>query len=227
MTIKMTDQDYELLSRYLDRELSPADASSLERRLASEPELQRGFERMGAVQRRLRGAFRHLDKEPVPDRITALLQGGPVQIQSLPHRMQAPQRYASWGLAVAASLVVAISATLISRPGQQAGSPTGGVDAVLAKALESTPSRGSGWETLEDGRALRPVLSFQHKTGNWCREYLVTAGDDSWHGVACRDDRGWATAVLAAEELADSSAEYRPAGASDSTRPATRLPGAD
>jgi hypothetical protein len=68
---------------------------------------------------------------------------------------------------------------------------------------------------LSDGRALRPVLSFQSNTGSWCREYLLADGDSSWHGVACRDKNGWTTAVLTTTQLPASSEDYRPAGAGD------------
>jgi hypothetical protein len=123
----------------------------------------------------------------------------------LPHR-----RLANWGFALAASLVVAVAATQLVQQGSQPSA-----DTMLSAALDNI-SRGSGWETLADGRNVRSVLSFQSTSGAWCREYLMADGDAAWHGVACRQDEGWATAVLASTELAESSTEYRPAGATDS-----------
>jgi hypothetical protein len=110
--------------------------------------------------------------------------------------------------------VVAVSATLVSQWDQQSAQP--GADTLLSAALESTPSRGTGWETLSDGRQLRAVLSFRSSTGNWCREYLLGDSEGNWHGVACRGNDGWTTEVLAATRVEDSSAQYRPAGAADS-----------
>lgn len=208
----MTDQDYELLSQYLDQELPPAVARQLEQRLAAEPQLQAGLARLTTLQGQLQGAYSGIAAQPVPQQIVAMLQPAPVRIVSLPHR-----RVMNWGFALAASLVVAVSATLVTRWDQHSPLPgAAGVDDMLSLALENAPSRGDGWEVLADGRNVRPVLSFQSNTGTWCREYHVTGSDGSWHGVACRDDSGWATTVLAATPMADSSAEYRPAGAADS-----------
>ena len=217
--MNVTEQDYELLSQYLDRELPAGVQEQLERRLAAEPQLQAVLGRLQALQSQLQASYGQLAGGPVPERTLALLQGAPAQATQQPQSraqvIQLPRkRNMNWGFALAASLVVAASATLVSQWEQPSVQP--GADALLSVALENTPSRGNGWETLSDGRTLRPVLSFQNSTGNWCREYLVGDSDGNWHGVACRQDGAWTTEVLAATELADSSAQYRPAGAADS-----------
>lgn len=215
----VTEQDYQLLSQYLDRELPAAAAEQLERRLAQEPQLKASFARLQTLQGQLRSAYEGVAAEAVPERFVALLQPARARILPLPHR----QRAANWGFALAASLVVAVSATLVTRWDQHAADP--GVDSELSLALESAPSRGTGWETLGDGRAVRPVLSFQNNVGQWCREYLLTGGDGSWHGVACRGDKGWTTTAVAATAIEDTLADYRPAGASDSTEIADFIDG--
>jgi hypothetical protein len=201
----VTEQDYELLSQYLDRELSAADASQLEQRLAAEPGLQACLRELQALQSRLQDTYNDAAAGPVPAEITSLLQDSPVRIVSLPHR-----RVANWGFALAASLVVAVAAIQLVQYSKQPGA-----DNALSIALDNSPSRGSGWETLSDGRNIRPVLSFQSTSGAWCREYLLSDGDADWRGVACRDGDTWATAVLANVELASPTAAYRPAGADD------------
>lgn len=216
--MNITEQDYELLSQYLDGELPAGMQAQLEQRLASEPLLQAGLQRLQALQRQLQASYSHLGDGPVPARTLALLQGAqsantqhplpPVQIVQIPHK-----RTMYRGFALAASLVVAVSAVLVSQWNQQPAQP--GADALLSSALENTPSRASGWETMADGRTIRPVLSFQNSTGNWCREYLAGDSEGHWHGVACRSDGAWTTEVLAAAQVEDSSAQYRPAGATD------------
>ena len=201
----VTEQDYELLSQYLDKELSPADATRLEQRMAAEPVLQATLTALDHIQNRLQSAHSDLADGPVPQRVAALLQDTPPQIVPLPHR-----RVANWGFALAASLVVAVAATQLA---QQPAAP--GVDTLLSAALETSPSRGSGWETLADGRQIRSVLSFQSTSGNWCREYLMADGEAGVHGVACRDGENWMTTVVAKADLKDSSPQYRPAGAAD------------
>jgi hypothetical protein len=202
----VTEQDYELLSQYLDQELSAADASRLQARLAAEPELRARFAELQTLQGRLQDTFNDAATGPVPQEIAALLQDAPVNIVQLPHR-----RIANWGFALAASLVVAVAATQLAQQGQQPG-----VDTLLSAALETNPSRGSGWDTLTDGRSIRPILSFQSASGAWCREYLMADGATGWHGIACRDADSWTTSVMTSTNLTDSSAQYRPAGATDS-----------
>lgn len=212
-----TQQDYELLSRYLDGELPPALARELEQRLAAEPALGAVLARMQALQGQLHQAYDGIARQPVPQRILALLQAPQANVVPIGHKppLNRPRkRVMNWGFALAASLVVAVSATLVTRLDQQSAQPgAAGVDNLLSLALETSPSRGDGWEALADGRQLRPVLSFQTTAGSWCREYLLRSSEGSWHGVACRGDAGWATTVLAGADAAESSADYRPAGA--------------
>jgi len=207
----VTEQDYQLLSQYVDGELSPPEASQLLQRLSAEPELQACLVELQTLQGCLQRTYSAAATGPVPGRITALLEDTPTRIVPLPHR-----RVANWGFALAASLVVAVAATQLAQQNPQAGA-----DTALSIALDNSPSRGSGWETLADGRQVRPVLSFQGTSGNWCREYLLTDGDADWHGVACRDGDTWTTAVLASTHITDTSTEYRPAGAGDSDAIAT------
>jgi len=212
-----TQQDYELLSRYLDGELPPALARELEQRLAAEPALGSVLARMQALQGQLHQAYDGIAQQPIPQRILALLQAPQANVVPIGHKppLNPPRkRVMNWGFALAASLVVAVSATLVTRLDQQSAQPgAAGVDSLLSLALETSPSRGDGWEALADGRQLRPVLSFQTTAGSWCREYLLRSSEGSWHGVACRGDAGWNTTVLASADAAESSADYRPAGA--------------
>ena len=210
--IDLTEQDYILLSSYLDRELPLQARQQVEQRLAVEPALAEGLASLQALQSNLQDGYRCLDDAPLPERVVAMLQPSPARIVQLPHR-----RVVGWGFAMAASLVVAVSATLVTQWGEPV--QPGNIDATLAFTLENSPSTATGWETLSDGRNVRPVLSFLSHSGNWCREYLVADAKGGWHGVACRQDSGWSTTVIAGTSLpAGSADEYRPAGAMDSTQ---------
>jgi hypothetical protein len=211
----MTQQDYELLSQYLDGELSGPAAAALEQRLAVDIQLGEGLEQLRRQDERLKKAFNSPDIETVPAGIMALLeQDARPRIVPPPHR-----RTAGWGFALAASLVIAASAVLLAQwntGGSRQGSAT--VDTALTQVLEQSPSRGSGWEALADGRRARPVLSFESMDGTWCREYLVS-GDSTGgyaHGVACRRNGAWVTEVVAPAPAPGAEGEYRPAGSTDS-----------
>lgn len=199
----MNEQDYQLLSQYLDGELNDLAARQLERRLQSEPQLQATLTEMGELDERVKQAFAGTDK--APEQVAAMLRPAG-NVVAFPQRKQRP----GWHYAVAASLVAAAGVLLAPQWQQTApGGPT------LADILQSTPSMADGWKTLADGNEVRPVLSFSSVDGNWCREYLLSASGEGQRGVACLEAGQWNTRVLAEAELPGSASEFRPAGAGD------------
>lgn len=207
----MTEQDYELLSQYLDGELAAPEAQELRKRLIAEPVLRASLDRLQKVNNRVKDAFDVPGADTVPPRVVTMLKNA----RTRGGRLSQQQR-AGWGLAVAASLVAASGLLLMPDWHQQTGNSlavSAGDDALLTYEFEYSPSRADGWDTLSDGRQVRPLLSFANKQGSWCREYLMSVEGTTWRGVACRTEGRWTTEVLSAEELGGSTNEYRPAGA--------------
>ncbi len=209
----MTDQDYELLSQFLDGELSPAETRALRERLIAEPVLRAALERMRNVNERVRSALNIPGADAIPEPVSARLRvlGGDSSTSG---------RTAGWGLAVAASLVAAAGLMLAPQWREAADDQFDGAplaDDLLAGMLESAPSRADGWDSLEDGRQVRPVLSFSTREGFWCREYLLTDAGETFRGVACRRDATWRTEVIGAASHPGSQDDYRPAGAPGAT----------
>ena len=207
----MTDRDYELLSQYIDDELDAGARAGLEERLAAEPELAALLERLRRLDAGIAASMRGSSTVAVPARVAALLRDDSTVI---PLRRRAMR--AAWPAALAAS-IVAVAALLVL-PGEGDQQPLKGSDPLLAKALESEPSRADGWVSLADGRALRPVLTFPDLAGNWCREFLVRDGGQDWRAVACRDAGAWETQVTAQASFLAADEAYRPAGASDNDK---------
>jgi len=210
----LTEQDYELLSQYVDGELPCAAARELEQRLASEPPLRAQLEQFHALNNTLQQAFTGPQFETVPRQVAALLDPAPARVTAM------PQRAASrWPYALAASLAVAVCGALLTQWDRGTDTTTtyseGIVDHSLAQALERLPSSGSDWTALPDEREVRPVLTFRSDSGNWCREYLVSDDRGSWHGVACRVEQRWNNTVITRAKLVIGPGEYRPAGAAD------------
>jgi hypothetical protein len=203
----MTEHDNELLSQYLDGELGAVEHEALEQRLAAEPALQAQFEQMKSVNSAVQSEFSTPDAKNVPPRITRMLEKTASNVVAFPRR-----RAASWGFAVAAS-VLAASGALMFSDAWLSGSSAMPSNSPLAQALEHTPSRGEGWDQLADGSQFRPVLSFQSKSGDWCREFALEAHSENWRGVACRDSSGWTTRAIGMAKMVRSRGEYRPAGA--------------
>ncbi len=210
----MTEQDYELLSQYLDGELAAPEAQQLRKRLVAEPVLRASLDRLQKVNNKVKDAFDVPGADTVPARVVTMVENARTRSGRL-----SQQHRAGWGLAVAASLVVASGLLLMPDWRQQTGDPlalSADDDALLTYEFEYSPSRADGWDTLSDGRQVRPLLSFANKQGGWCREYLMSVDGVTWRGVACRTQGRWTTEVLSAEELGGSINEYRPAGAADS-----------
>jgi hypothetical protein len=202
----MKEQDYELLSQYIDGELAADQAQTLRHRLMSEPELRAAYDQLCSVNDEIRETFNAPGLDAVPPRVSALLENGRAASQS---------RRAGWGFAVAASLLAA-TGLLLNPDWRQTDS-----DVQFASVLDSTPSGIAEWEMLEDGRQLKPVLSFAHVDGSWCREFLLNEDGATYRGIACRSDQNWVTTVLDAQDAPGSATEYRPAGAGDSDKVAT------
>lgn len=215
MITELTEQDYELLSQYLDGELPAAQVQELRARLLAEPPLRAGFERIKTVNDHVTGAFKVSGVDTVPAHVVQRLQHATSREDK-----GAYQRRVGWGLAVAASVLAAAGLLLNSGQNNQSGdyiAQAGRHDALLSPVLEQSLSRGEGWIFLADGTSIRPLLSFPSVEGGWCREYLLTDAGSEWRGVACRSAGQWVTAVLATVESSGTIDQYyRPAGATTS-----------
>lgn len=207
----MVEQDYELLSQFLDGELPAAEAQALRERLIADPRLRASLEEMRAVDQRVKSTFDTPQASAVPEAISARLQGGEASRSTVGH----PR---AWGLATAAGLVAAAGLLLAPQWREMPGDPATGIpsgDDLLARVLEEAPSRAEGWDNLADGRQVRPILSFSSKEGTWCREFLLTETGATFRGVACRSGDGWRTEVLSDALRPGVGSAYRPAGASN------------
>lgn len=213
MTQRVSTEDFEQLSAYLDGALDSHRQEVLEARLSREPELRTVLQDLQSLQQQLRAPLlKAADPEAVPGRIRGLLAPAKDKVVPFPSRRGGYWR--ARGLprfAVAASLVAALGLLLL--PQWQDSTPAG---SSFSTALETLPSGADGWQQLDDGSRIRPLLSFPHRDGGWCREYLLADGDQQQHGIACRQQGGWETQVAVTRAAADESAAYRPASAGDS-----------
>ena len=224
--MNMTTNDEELLSQYLDGELPASESARLELRLSAEPELHKSLQQMRQVNESLKSTFNTARARAVPARIIKLLTRSDSQssekhvaannVVAFPGR----QRKASWGFAIAASIMAASGLLFVQGTGQQLAGPSPASDTLLAQALESAPSRGEGWDVLADGREVLPLLTYARIGGGWCREYLLSSQDGHSHGVACRRNEGnWVTEALDTQAQQAGSADvYRTAGAEASNQ---------
>jgi hypothetical protein len=215
MKTELTEQDYELLSQYLDGELPSLQAQELRERLLAEPSLRSVFERIKTVNDRITGAFDVSGIDTVPAHVVQMIQNSKTHESKSVHQ----RRVVGWGLAVAASVVAAAGLLLSLGQSDHSGaylSSAARHDALLSPVLEQSRSRSEGWISLADGTSIRPLLSFPSVEGGWCREFLLTDANSEWRGVACRSAGRWVTEVLAAGVSSGANDQYRPAGTATS-----------
>lgn len=178
----------EEIAAYADGELTGAQRKRVEAAIAADPALHAQVEAHRALKTRLAAHFAPIAAEPVPERLSALLQapdgeGAEVidfAVAAARRRAKAapsPRRWLRWTApALAASLALGI---LVLRPGAM---PEGYATGELADALDTRLAASQP----QDGTA-RILLSFPNAKGELCRGFAGAAQS----GIACRDETGW------------------------------------
>jgi hypothetical protein len=186
----------ELLSAYLDNALDDPRRDAVAQALATDAGARLRLERMRQADRALRTAL------PLPqgDRFEATLAAR-IQMNRAAPRWQ--RTVLPWALA--ASVAGLIAGYFLPRV-QSATDGFSAPDAVLARALDETPSGAAATQDLT------VVLSFQAGDGRYCRLFRKASAANSGEGLACRGSVGWQ--VVAWDATTTASTEgFRAAGA--------------
>lgn len=204
----------EMLAAYADGELTPDQRAQVEAALAGDAALATELARHRALRDRLAAHFAPVAEEPVPDRLTAMLKSGGVEVVDLAvarqdrkvHKVLATPRW--WmGSAIAASLAIGIIVG-----GQMFGGGSvrdDGGRLMASGALERELQNGLSSARSQDGAA-RILLSYKARDGRYCRVY----SEQGAAGIACRDADGWAIERMQAG-VSDQSTQYRQAGSAE------------
>jgi len=181
--------DDEQFFAWLDGELDPAEAASVEAMVAADPALQRRAKAHRALAGRLQAAFEPIVREAVPGRLSeAASPRGSEVIDFAAAQHQRPSRPKSVGLqwaAMAATLAIGLVAgSMISGGGvspivQEDGRlvASGELEQALYTRLASAPS--------DEGT--RIGLTYRDKGGNLCRSFAGAGAA----GLACHQGRDW------------------------------------
>jgi hypothetical protein len=181
MTAPETFPDDATLMAYADGELDPLAAKRVERAIAADPSLAETVEAHRALRQQLGAAFAPVLDQPVPDRLTTMLETNVVAFA--PRAVPAPQpRRWFGGVAIAASLVAGL---LLGGQWQALTAPvstgSGGLVAsgALSRQLDTQLASASG--------DTRMLTSFRDGGGRYCRVFASPALD----GIACKTSDGW------------------------------------
>lgn len=217
----MNPIDDDTLQAYVDGELDASGAARIEAALAHDDVLARRVERARAVRAQLRAAFDPVLDEPVPARLSALLQPSSAQSATpatspvMPagghgatRRRTAHRRWFVPGAALAASVALLAVALWWWQPGgelvrMQGGQSfaAGALTHALDEALASEP----------DAHAPIAIgLSFRSSDGRICRTFVLHT-PPARAGLACHSDTGWMLPVLSAMAPPEGGGELRQA----------------
>ena len=193
----------EMITAWLDGEVSPQQREEIEQAVAASPQLSQRVARLSQMDRMLAPAYAATLKAPIPERFDAIL--------SRP-------RAASWSL----SGLRSVFGSLLE-PRQLGMAAAALVVAVVAGSLLlATPAGKPGFETTADGhlvannemaislaslqsgdtagsQAVRIKLSMVDEGGNYCRQF-ETAGSA---GLVCLDGGKWKVDTLSPAKASD------------------------
>jgi len=208
----------EMLMAYADGELSREDCRRLEAVLAQDAVLRSRLEPFAVTGSSLAGVFDQPMREPIPDRLMAVITAGGHRASPARGGRAEPVGQKATGIfdAIAealfprglgfagaftlASLFAAggVAGYVVSHMGASSDGATVVAAGDLKRALEMQPSVHDE-AALRNGAALWPSQSFKSVSQGYCREYKIAgAGESGFAGVACRGaDAEWRIAVHA------------------------------
>lgn len=206
----------DMIAAFVDGELDDLTARRIEREAANDAVLAAEIERHRALKARLAAHYAPVTKEPVPDRLRALLAGSAVVDTSLADRRTtrdlrfAPMHWA----AVAASLLLGLSIGM--QPWRPAAPITADQQGVFAAgALAMTLDKQLAASQPADA-AVRVGISFRDRAGHYCRSFESAAID----GIGCREGERWRLETIWRGQV---RGEFRQAGSGEIARIASAM----
>lgn len=201
--MKMTD---DILSAFLDNELSEAEMQNVREAIAADNELTARLAELAAADDLFRNHAAMIDDRPMPPDVLTMLNDKVVELSAW-RRLRSKTRtvlseYAS--LAAGIALVVGFAGgQIIGTPGADNVS-----DAGLAAALSQTPSGQA--VLLPDGRQLTSNFSFLDQQQRLCRQFILISEQENSSNIACRDSGNWQLQASVYNHHA-TGADYQPA----------------
>ena len=187
----------EMLSAFLDGELSADEANAIESAIKSDAALAARLERMKKVAPLIAKTYAAIDNKPLPEAVRALLhvdesEQGIEKESSVVKFLGKKSLHlqGGWITSMAASVAlligVGVGLQLAPRNDWAAGNAIASViepSNPFYAALESTQSA----QHVDTSSGLvTPVLTFKSRSGQYCREFLVAGEAVTNRAVACR-----------------------------------------
>lgn len=201
----------EMLSAYLDNELSGAELTAVEQALAAQPAVANRLATLKLVNELAKGQSHVMDAQPMPAAVLQLLgseEAKPEKAPVLSLLLHRAQTLAPRSLALAASLVltVGLSLVLLTQYQEQQNNQS-----ALTAYSEILDTVASGTKVTTDNLELTPRFTFVSRANTVCRLYQIDTATSSSNNIACRDGDNWilqttiATATLNLEQYLPAS----------------------
>jgi anti-sigma factor RsiW len=150
------DDDH-LLSMYIDNELDAEQTIAFVSRLKSEPALRTRLTQLEENDGLIKQVYAQ-SAASIPNHVAALISADNVTL------LRPVRQWRRWTTAAVAASCAAVVAMVLNTNQTAVFNPMT-IDAQMAHVLESSPSRATGWETLDDERMFRSVLTFPAADG--------------------------------------------------------------
>ncbi len=219
----MTQLTDETLVAYVDGELSAEEAAKVERALNADQRVREAVQMFRDTADWSRRAYDDVLHEPVPDRLITAASGEGDHAPASAPRHAPARRSRIAGLAMAASIALAVGVAGGFGLFQVTGSGGGGISGPLT--VGAVDKSGSLHLALEsavsgtliaagDGGNVMPLTTFLGRDGRPCREFqAVTAGRaglSAAFGIACRSPAGsWHVEAVGAPPAASPAGSDR------------------
>ncbi len=210
----------EQLSAFLDGELPAQDMDALARELESDVALAARIESLGAANTAFVDAISQVDAAPMTSGLKAAMEATPAA-KVIAFRPRSFVAFVAEHRAIAASLVCAVAVWGVMSSTSTGASidpfapgPDGLVvaNSQLHEMLESAPTGQAS--AIGEATAV-PRLTFAAADGAFCRQFEVMTNEATSAAIACREDQGWRT-LLVAYGLARPVGEFQTASAARS-----------
>ncbi|HEC00512.1 MAG TPA: hypothetical protein ENI91_02340 [Sphingomonadales bacterium] len=215
--MKITD---EILTAYLDGELSVDDIADVARQIDSSPELTRRVKDMRRNDASIAQAYHAIDSKPMPAGILDMLDKFPESQKTiseeetptvLPFKTKPVMRTQApiWQVAMAASvmLFVGLGAGRYLVPPPSSGGASAekilaqqttgviGPDNKLFAVLEHQPSASPVRLAADSDTVVLPSMTFKTGDDKYCRAYRVIGQKSTSQNVACRMEDAWVVKI--------------------------------
>jgi hypothetical protein len=192
----------EQLSAFLDGELSAQDTDALSQEIERDTQLAARMERIGSANTAFVDAVGQIDRAPIKESLKAAIETRP-SAKVIAFRPRSLTAFVAEHRAIAASLLCAaavwgvMSTTSNGSPSDPfAPGPDGLIMASspLHQLLETAPT---GQISTVGSATAAPRLTFAADDGSFCRQFDVVVEEGVSAAIACREETGWRTQVVA------------------------------